>query len=94
MVPLIARWAFDGRRSLFADGEVANATTPSDTSTAPPHNEVPARGASALASNVAESTIAVNLIVVKTRFNSTLDVATTRAHACEHTKFPARCANK
>ena len=55
----------DGRRSFVAGGDVANAITPADTRTAPPHKEAPARGASALARSVAESTIALNRIVVK-----------------------------
>ena len=84
-------WALrDGRRSFIAGGEVANAITPAETNTAPPHNDAPARGASALARTVAESTIALNRIVVRTRLSRTLDDATTRAHAWEHTKLPAK----
>ena len=86
-------WAFrDGRRSFIAGGEVANATTPADTKIAPAHNDAPALGASALARSVAERTIALKRIVVRTKFSRTLDDATTRAHAWEQTKFPARCA--
>ena len=84
----------DGRLSFIGGGEVANAMTPADTRTAPPHNDAPARGASALARSVAESTIAANRIVVKTKLSRTLDDATTRAHACEQTKLPARCAKR
>ena len=88
-------WAFrDGRRSFIAGGEVANATTPADTKIAPAHNDAPARGASALARTVAERTIALKRIVVRTKFSRTLDDATTRAHACEQTKLPARCAKR
>ena len=79
---------------LFAGGDVANAMTPADTRTAPPHKVAPARGASALARSVADRTIALNRIVVSTRLSRTLDEATTRAHACEQTKLPARCANR
>ena len=78
------------RLSLIAGGDVANAITPAETSTAPPQSAAPALGASALARSVAESTIAANRIVVKTKFSRTLDEATTRAHAWEHTKLPAR----
>ena len=70
----------DGLLSLIGGGEVANAITPAETSMAPPHNEAPALGASALARSVAESTIAANRIVVSTRLSRTLDDATTRAH--------------
>ena len=80
----------DGRLSFIAGGDVANAITPADTRTAPPHKEAPARGASALARSVAERTIAANRIVVSTRLSRTLDEATTRAHAWEQTKLPAR----
>ena len=52
----------DGRRSFIAGGDVANAMTPAETSTAPPHKVAPALGASALARSVAESTIAANRI--------------------------------
>ena len=76
----------DGLLSLIGGGEVANAITPAETSMAPPHNEAPALGASALARSVAESTIALKRIVVSTRLSRTLDDATTRAHACEQTK--------
>ena len=82
------------RRSFIGGGEVANAITPADTRTAPPHKEAPARGASALARSVAESTIALNRIVVSTKLSRTLLDATTRAHAWEHTKLPARCAKR
>ena len=44
----------DGRRSFVAGGDVANAITPAETSTAPPHKEAPALGASALARSVAD----------------------------------------
>ena len=85
----------DGRLSFIGGGEVANAMTPADTKIAPAHNDAPARrGASALARTVAESTIAANRIVVKTKLSRTLDEATTRAHAWEHTKLPARCAKR
>ena len=84
----------DGRRSFVAGGDVANAITPADTRTAPAHNDVPAGGASALARIVADRTIALNRIVVKTKFSRTLLDATTRAHAWEHTKLPARCAKR
>ena len=84
----------DGRRSFVAGGDVANAITPAETSTAPPHKEAPALGASALARSVAESTIALNRIVVSTKLSRTLLDATTRAHAWEHTKLPARCAKR
>ena len=70
----------DGRLSFIAGGDVANAITPAETSTAPPQSDAPARGASALARTVAESTIALNRIVVSTRLSRTLDDATTRAH--------------
>ena len=80
----------DGRLSFIGGGEVANAITPADTKIAPAHNDAPARGASALARTVAESTIALNRIVVSTRLSRTLDEATTRAHAWEHTKLPAK----
>ena len=80
----------DGRLSFIAGGDVANAITPAETSTAPPQSDAPARGASALARTVAESTIALNRIVVSTRLSRTLDEATTRAHAWEHTKLPAK----
>ena len=84
-------WAFrDGRRSFIAGGEVAKAITPADTRTAPPQSDAPALGASALARIVAESTIAANRIVVKTKLSRTLDDATTRAHAWEQTKLPAK----
>ena len=82
------------RLSLIAGGDVANAITPAETNTAPPHKAAPALGASALARSVADSTIAANRIVVKTKFSRTLDEATTRAHAWEHTKLPARCAKR
>ncbi len=71
----------DGRLSFIGGGEVANAITPADTKIAPAHNDAPAGGASALARTVAESTIAANRIVVKTKLSRTLDEATTRAHA-------------
>ena len=82
-------WAFRDL-SFIGGGEVANAITPADTSTAPPQSDAPARGASALARTVAESTIAANRIVVKTKLSRTLDDATTRAHAWEQTKLPAK----
>ena len=47
-----------------------------------------------MARSVAERTIALNRIVVSTRLSRTLDEATTRAHAWEQTKFPARCAKR
>ena len=50
------------RLSLIAGGDVANAITPAETSTAPPQSEAPALGASALARSVADSTIAANRI--------------------------------
>ena len=84
----------DGRLSFIGGGEVANAITPAETSTAPPQSEAPALGASALARSVADSTIAANRIVVSTKLSRTLDEATTRAHACEQTKLPARCAKR
>ena len=80
----------DGRLSFIGGGEVANAITPADTKIAPAHNDAPALGASALARTVAESTIAVKRIVVSTKLSRTLDDATTRAHAWEHTKLPAK----
>ena len=82
------------RRSFIGGGEVANAITPADTRTAPPQSEALALGASALARSVAESTIAANRIVVSTRLSRTLDEATTRAHAWEQTKLPAKCAKR
>ena len=84
-------WALrDGRLSFIGGGEVANAITPADTKIAPAHNDAPALGASALARSVAERTIALKRIVVRTKFSRTLDDATTRAHAWEQTKLPAR----
>ena len=84
----------DGRLSFIGGGEVANAITPADTKIAPAHNDAPARGASALARTVAERTIALKRIVVSTRLSRTLLEATTRAHAWEQTKLPAKCAKR
>ena len=78
----------DGRLSFIAGGEVANAITPADTRTAPPHKEAPALGASALARSVAERTIALNRIVVSTRLSRTLDLC---INSGINQNFSSRC---